>query len=66
MRFQQKDKFPIEIAKEKPNDDSIKQFHWADLTYSIIYRHRKIVVPKQSQKNGTIAYYAIQVKLGPN
>ena len=29
MRFEQKDKSLIEIAKEKPNDYFIKQFHGA-------------------------------------
>ena len=36
MRFQQKDKSLIEIAKEKPKDYSIKQFHGADKVYSLI------------------------------
>ena len=69
MRFRQKDKSLIDIAKEKPKDYSIQQFHGAGKTYSLIYRHGKIVIPKQIQKslyNGTITYYVIQVKPGPN
>ena len=49
MRFQQKDKSLIEIAKEKPKDYSTKQFHGAAKTYSLISRHGKIVIPKQIQ-----------------
>ena len=51
MRFQQKDLSLIEIAKEKSNHYSIKQFHGAGKTYSLICRHRKIVISKQIQKN---------------
>ena len=47
MRFQQKDKSQIEIAKEKPNNYSIKQFYGASKTYSLICRHKKIMIPKQ-------------------
>ena len=47
MRFQQKDKSLIEIAKEKPKDDSIKQ---AGKTYSLICKYGKIMIPKQIQK----------------
>ena len=50
MKFQQKDKSLIEIAKEKPKDYSIKQFLGTDETYSLICRHGKIVIPKQIQK----------------
>ena len=50
MRFQQKDKSLIENAKEKSKDYSIKQFHRAGKTYSLICRHTKIVIPKQIQK----------------
>ena len=46
MKFQQKDKSLIEIAKEKPKDYSIKQFHGAGKTYSLIHKHRKIMIPK--------------------
>ena len=46
MRFQRKDKSLIEIAKEKPNYFSVKQFHGADKAYSHICRHRKIINPK--------------------
>ena len=49
-RFQQKDKSLIEIAKEKPNDYSIKQFHGVGKMYPLIRRHEKIVIPKQIQK----------------
>ena len=51
MRLQQKDKSLIEIAKEKPKDYSIKQFHGASKKYSLICKHGKIVVPKLLQKN---------------
>ena len=47
MRLQQKDKSLIEIAKEKPKDCSIKQFHGAGKKYSLIYKNRKIMIPKQ-------------------
>ena len=47
MRFQQRDKSLIEIANEKPNDYSIKHFRGAGKTYSLICKHRKIVIPKQ-------------------
>ena len=36
MRFQQKDKSVIDIAKEKSNDYSIKQFHGVGKMYSLI------------------------------
>ena len=49
---------------EKPNDYCIKQFYWAGKTYSLICKHGKIIIPKQTQKktNGTIMYYAIEIK----
>ena len=50
MRFQQKDKSLIEIAKQKPKDYSIKQFHGAGKKYSLIYRNGKFVVPKEIQQ----------------
>ena len=50
MRFQQKDKSLIKIAKEKPNDYFIKQCYWTGETYSLICRHVKIMIPKQIQK----------------
>ena len=56
MSYQQKDKSLINIAKEKSNDYSIKQFH-------------EIVTPKQIQNtldDGTITYCATQAKPGPN
>ena len=46
MRFQQKDKSLIEIAKEKPKDYSIKQFHGAGKTYSLICKNGKIMIQK--------------------
>ena len=49
MRFQQKDKSLIEIAKEKPKDYSIEQFHGAGKTYSLICRYKKNEIPKQIQ-----------------
>ena len=45
MRFQQKDESLIEKAKKTHNNYSIKQFHGADSMYSIICKHRKIVIP---------------------
>ena len=48
MRFQQKEKSLIEIAKKKPIDYSIKKFHGAGKTYSLIYRHRKNMISEQS------------------
>ena len=51
MRFQQQDKALIEIAKEKLKDYSIKQFHGASKAYFLICRNRKIMIPKQIQKN---------------
>ena len=50
MKFQQKDKFLIEIVKVKPKDSSIKQFYEADKMYSLLCRHRKIVILKQSRR----------------
>ena len=50
MRFQQKDESLILIAKEWPNHYSIKQFYGTGKTYSVICRHRKIVIPKRIQK----------------
>ena len=50
MRFQQKDKSLIEIDKEKLKDYSIKKFHGAGKTYSLIYINGKIMIPKQIQK----------------
>ena len=50
VRFQQNDKSLIEIAKEKPNYHSIKHFHGAGKTYSLSFRHRENVIPKQIQK----------------
>ena len=47
MRFQQKDKFLIEIAKKKPKDYSIKQFRGAGKTCSLICKRGKIMIPKQ-------------------
>ena len=45
-RFQQEDKSLIEIAKEKPKDYSIQQFHDAGKTYSLIYRNGKTMILK--------------------
>ena len=50
MRFQQQVKSLIEIAKEKSKDYSVKQFHGAGKTYSLICRQGKIVILKQIQK----------------
>ena len=51
MRFQQKDKSLIEIAKEKPNDYFNKKFHGAGKMYSLICKNRKIMILKQIQRN---------------
>ena len=59
MRFQQKDKSLIEIAKEKPKDYSIKQFHGAGKKYSLICRRGKIVIPKQLQKTLVEWYHSV-------
>ena len=59
MRFQQKDKSLIEIAKEKPKDYSIKQFHGAGKKYSLICRRGKIVIPKQIQKTLVEWYHSV-------
>ena len=59
MRFQQKDKSPIQIVKEKPNDYSIKHFHGEGKKYSLIYRHEKIVIPKPIQKTLVEWYHNI-------
>ena len=50
MRFQQKDKSLVEIAKVKPKDYSMNQLHGTGKKYSLICRNRKIVIPKQIQK----------------
>ena len=49
MIYQQKDKSLIEIAKEKPNNYSMKQFHGVGKTYSFICKNGKIMIPKQLQ-----------------
>ena len=51
MGFQQKDKYLIEIAKEKPKDDSNKQFYGAGKIISCSCIYIKIVIPKQIQKS---------------
>ena len=51
MGFQHKNKSLIEIPKEKPNNYSIKQFYRVDKTYSLLCRHRKIIIPKQIQQS---------------
>ena len=56
MRFQQKDKSLIEIAKEKLNGYSIKQFHGK---HYLICRHGKIVIPKQIQKTLVEWYHKV-------
>ena len=60
MRFQQKGKFLIEIAKEMFKVYAIKQFHGASKTYSLICRHRKIVIQKQIHKTLLEWYHKIQ------
>ena len=41
----------------------MEQYHWAGKMYSLICRQKYYKIPS---KNGTITYYAIQVKPGPN
>ena len=60
MGLQQKDKSLIEIAKERPNYYSIKQFHGACKTYSLICRHGKIMIPKRIQKTLAEWYHNVQ------
>ena len=55
--MQQKDKSLIEMINEKPDDDSIKQFHGAGKTYSLICKNGKIVIPKQIQQNLVERYH---------
>ena len=50
MRFQQKDKSLIEITNETPKDYSMKQSHGVGKKYSLICRHRKVVIPKLIKK----------------
>ena len=64
MSFQQKDKALIEIAKEMPHIYYIKQFHWVDNIYSLIYRYREIMIPKQIQKTNVECHYNIPCYLG--
>ena len=59
MRFQQKNKSQIEIAKDKHKDYTIKQCNGAGKKYFLIYRHRKIVIPKQLKKNLVEWYHNI-------
>ena len=49
MRNQQKDKELIKIAQNN-KDYSIQNFHGADKKYSLICKNRKIVIPKQLEK----------------
>ena len=62
MRFQQKSL--IEIAKEKPNDYSIKRFHGDGKVHSLICGHGKIVIPKQIQKTHVEWYHNVQCHPG--
>ena len=59
MRFQQKDKSLIEIAKEKPKDYFIKQFYGAGKTYSLTCRYRNIMIQKwiQNLNNPFVEWY---------
>ena len=59
MRFQQKDKSLIVIAKEKPKDYSINQFLGAGRKYSLICRYGKILIPKQIQKTLVEWYHSV-------
>ena len=49
MRYQQKDQELIKIAQSN-KDYSVQHFHGADKKYSLICRNRKIVIPKQLEK----------------
>ena len=46
MRYQLKDKKLIKFA-EHNNDYSKHNFYGGDDNYSLIYKYRKIVIPKQ-------------------
>ena len=67
MRFQQKDKSLIEIAKERFKNIPLNYFMGQVRCIFLSVNMGKLI-QKQIQKipyNGTITYYAIQVKLGP-
>ena len=49
MKFQQKDKTPIETAKMKTNSYSIKHCHGTGKIHSLICRKDKIVIPNPLQ-----------------
>ena len=49
MRYQQKDKDLIKITQTN-KDYSSQNFHGADKKYSLIFRNRKIVIPKLLEK----------------
>ena len=49
MQDQQNDKDLLKIAQNS-KDYSIQNFHGADKKYSLICKNRKIVIPKQLQK----------------
>ena len=49
----------IEIAKEKPNDYSIKQFHRAGKTYSLICRYGETVIQNKYKKTVTEWYHNV-------
>ena len=51
MRFQQQDTSLVEFSTEKPDDYSIELIHVAGKKYSLICRHRIIVIPKKIQKS---------------
>ena len=59
MRFQRKDKSLIEIAKEKPKHNSIKQFKQAGKMYSLICKNGEIMNPKQIQKALVEWYHSV-------
>ena len=66
MRFQRQDKSLITIAKEKPKDFFIKQFHGVGKACSLICRHQKNVIPKHITKTLIewyhCVFYVIQAK----
>ena len=63
MRFQQKDKSLIQIAKEKPKDCFVKLFYHASKFYFLIQNNDKNVIPKQNQKT-LIEFYNAPSYLG--
>ena len=53
----------MKLPRKKPKDYSIKQFHGAGKTYSLICKHGKIMIPKQIQKTLVKWYHNVQYHL---